>query len=139
MPVGGIAYYLSPPRGFMEIVTDPIHVIVYTTFVIGICAVFSRYWIEVSGESARDVVKRLKEQDMIVSGHQNDESMVRLLNRYIPVAATLGGCFIGVLSITADFLGAIGSGTGILLSVSIIYQLYETMAKEREAGESFLF
>ena len=65
--------------------------------------------------------------------------MVRHLNRYIPVAATLGGVFIGLLSITADFLGAIGSGTGILLSVSIIYQLYETMAKEKEAGDSFLF
>ena len=139
VPIGGLAYYLSPPRSFWEIIRDPIHVIFYMTFVVGICAVFSRYWIEVSGESARDVVKRLKEQDMIVSSHQNDESMVRYLNRYIPVAATLGGVFIGLLSITADFLGAIGSGTGILLSVSIIYQLYETMAKEKEAGDSFLF
>ena len=129
-----LCYFASPPFSLVLQSTWCVKQIV-----IGICAVFSRYWIEVSGESARDVVKRLKEQDMIVSGHQNDESMVRLLNRYIPVAATLGGCFIGVLSITADFLGAIGSGTGILLSVSIIYQLYETMAKEREAGESFLF
>ena len=30
---------------------------------------------------------------------------------------------IGALTIVADFLGAIGSGTGILLAVTIIYQV----------------
>jgi protein transport protein SEC61 subunit alpha len=33
-----------------------------------------------------------------------------VLNKYIPVAAALGGIFIGLLTIIADFLGAIGSG-----------------------------
>jgi hypothetical protein len=32
---------------------------------------------------------------------------------------------IGALTIVADFMGAIGSGTGILLAVTIIYQYYE--------------
>ena len=31
----------------------------------------------------------------------------------------------------ADFMGAIGSGTGILLAVTIIYQYFETFEKER--------
>lgn len=35
----------------------------------------------------------------------------------------------------ADFLGAIGSGTGILLAVTIIYQYFEIFVKEQsEAG-----
>lgn len=139
VPVGGLAYYLSPPQGFYDFIRDPIHVIFYVVFIVGICAIFSRYWIDVSGESARDVVNKLKENEMIIAGHTRDDSMKKHLNRYIPIAASLGGVFIGLLSITADFLGAIGSGTGILLSVSIIYQLYETIAKERESGESFLF
>ena len=139
VPVGGLAYYLSPPQGFWDFIRDPIHVIFYIVFVVGICAIFSRYWIDVSGESARDVVKKLKDSDMIIAGHTKDDSMIKHLNRYIPTAATLGGVCIGLLSISADFLGAIGSGTGILLSVSIIYQLYETIAKERESGEAFLF
>lgn len=41
---------------------------------------------------------------------------------------------IGALTIIADFLGAIGSGTGILLAVTIIYQYYEMLAKEKEQG-----
>ena len=37
---------------------------------------------------------------------------------------------IGVLTIFADFMGAIGSGTGILLAVTIIYEYFEDMKKE---------
>jgi len=39
-----------------------------------------------------------------------------------------------VLAATADILGALASGTGILLMVSIIKQYYETLAKEQLAG-----
>jgi protein transport protein SEC61 subunit alpha len=60
--------------------------------------------------------------------------------RYIPTAAALGGVCIGALSIIADLLGAIGSGTGILLGVTIIYQLFETITKEKmKSGESGFF
>ena len=36
--------------------------------------------------------------------------MFKILDRIIPTAATLGGVCVGVLTIVADFLGAIGSG-----------------------------
>jgi len=42
----------------------------------------------------------------------------------------LGGVCIGLLSIGADLLGAIGSGTGILLAVGTINQYVETFQKE---------
>lgn len=61
--------------------------------------------------------------------------MVTVLNRYIPTAAAFGGIAIGVLTILADFLGAIGSGTGILLAVSIVYQYYEMLVKEKETSK----
>jgi protein transport protein SEC61 subunit alpha len=54
------------------------------------------------------------------------------LNRYIPIAAILGGMCIGLISIFADLLGAIGSGTGILLSVSILYGYYEKIVKDKK-------
>ncbi|KAJ2774096.1 translocon subunit, partial [Coemansia nantahalensis] len=53
------------------------------------------------------------------------------LKRIIPTAATVGGVTIGILSISADLLGAVGSGTGILLAVTIIYNYFETFAKEQ--------
>ena len=67
--------------------------------------------------------------------------------RYIPTAAWFGGMCIGALSVMADGLGAIGSGTGkisttlefrftsysgILLAVTIIYQYFEIFVKEQQ-------
>lgn len=138
-PVGGLAYYISPPRDFVDIIRDPFHTLFYIIFVLGSCALFSKIWIDVSGSSARDVAKQLMDQDMIIEG-MREESMVRYLNRYIPTAAAFGGMCIGGLSIFADFMGAIGSGTGILLAVTIIYQYFEMIAKEKERGaETFIF
>jgi protein transport protein SEC61 subunit alpha len=138
-PVGGLAYYISPPQTFVDIVRDPFHTLFYIAFVLASCAIFSKIWIEISGSSAKDVAKQLMDQDMIIEG-MREESMVRYLNRYIPTAAAFGGMCIGGLSIFADFMGAIGSGTGILLAVTIIYQYFEMIAKEKERGaETFIF
>jgi len=90
----------------------------------GSCAFFSRLWIDVSGSSSRDVARQIMDQDLLIEG-MREESMIKYLNRYIPTAAAFGGMCIGILSIFADFMGAIGSGTGILLAVTIIYQYFE--------------
>jgi len=133
-PIGGLCYYLSPPESFGAMIGDPIHAVLYIIFMLGSCAFFSKTWIEVSGSSAKDVAKQLKEQQMVMRGHR-ENSMIHELNRYIPTAAACGGLCIGALSVVADFLGAIGSGTGILLAVTIIYQYFEIFVKEQaEAG-----
>ena len=49
---------------------------------------------------------------MTLAGHR-DESMQKVLQKYIPVAAAFGGMCIGLLTIIADFMGAIGSGNNI--------------------------
>lgn len=135
--MGGLAYYVSPPGSLNEIISDPFHAIFYLTFILTACALFSKTWIEVSGSSAKDVAKQLRDQQMIMKGHR-DSSLVKELNRYIPTAAAFGGLCIGALSVLADFLGAIGSGTGILLAVTIIYQYFEIFVKEQqEFGDIF--
>jgi len=129
-PIGGLCYYFSPPETLGSILTDPIHAILYITFMLGSCAFFSKTWIDVSGSSAKDVAKQLREQQMVMRGHR-ETSMIHELNRYIPTAAAFGGLCIGALSVLADFMGAIGSGTGILLAVTIIYQYFEIFVKEQ--------
>ena len=67
----------------------------------------------------------------LLQGHRDThQALKKELNRYIPIAAAFGGMCIGALTIVADFMGAIGSGTGILLAVTIIYQYFETYEKE---------
>ena len=138
-PIGGLAYYISPPQSFHDIMRDPIHALIYAVFVLSSCAFFSRIWIDVSGSSAKDVVRQLVDQELVIEG-MREESMIKYLNRYSPTAAAFGGVCIGALSIFADFMGAIGSGTGILLAVTIIYQYFEQIAKEKERGaDTFIF
>ncbi|THG01338.1 hypothetical protein TEA_009408 [Camellia sinensis var. sinensis] len=77
-----------------------------------------------------------QEQQMVMPGHR-DSNLQKELNRYIPTAAAFGGMCIGALTVLADFMGAIGSGTGILLAVTIIYQYFETFEKEKASELGF--
>jgi len=137
IPIGGLAYYVSPPSTLAEILYDPFHAIFYFTFILVSCALFSKTWIEVSGSSPKDVAKSFKDQDMVIRGFRT-KSTISVLNRYIPIAAAFGGMCIGALTVAADFMGAIGSGTGILLAVTIIFQYFEMFVKE-QGSESSIF
>lgn len=130
-PVGGIIYYLNAPASFTEALADPLQLIVYVVFMLGSCALVSRLWIEFSGTSTRDVAKQLRDDGMTMKGYR-DTALIDVLNRYIPTAALFGGMCIGALTVFADFLGAIGSGTGILLAVTTIFQYFELLKKEGE-------
>jgi len=129
-PISGLAYYVSPPQSFSAIVHDPFHTLFYIAFVLTTCAFFSKIWIEISGSSFRDVARQLRDQNMTITGFRSS-SLQHELDRYIPIAAAFGGLCIGALSVFADFMGAIGSGTGILLAVTIIFQYFEAFTKEQ--------
>jgi len=137
VPVGGLAYYVSPPNTLAEILYDPFHAIFYFTFILVACALFSKTWIEVSGSSPKDVAKQLQDQEMVIRGFRSN-SIITVLNRYIPIAAAFGGMCIGALTVAADFMGAVGSGTGILLAVTIIFQYFEMFVKE-QGSEGSIF
>jgi len=134
----GLAYYMSPPHTLKEAIFDPIHTSIYVAFMVTTCAIFSKTWIEVSGSGPRDVAKQLKDQQMVMAGHR-EASMYKELKRVIPTAAAFGGAILGLLSVAADLLGAIGSGTGILMAVTIIYSYWEIGIKESGGPEMAAF
>jgi len=65
-PVGGLVYYISAPHSLSQVAANPLHAMVYVAFMLGACALFSKTWIEVSGSSANDVAKQLREQQMFL-------------------------------------------------------------------------
>ncbi|ESQ46973.1 hypothetical protein EUTSA_v10028266mg, partial [Eutrema salsugineum] len=123
IPVCGLAYLITAPSSLADMVAHPFLALFYIVFML------SKMWIQVSGSSARDVAKQLKEQQMVVNGHR-DSNLHKELNRYIPTAAAFGGMCIGALNVYADLTRAIGSGTGILLAVTTIYLFLDTFDKE---------
>jgi len=133
VPVGGLAYYVtSPTRGFVDIMENPIRYLIYAGILIFFCVVFSAIWLEVGGLDPRTVAKQLVDSGMQIPGFRRSERPIEaILRRYIPVVTILGGLVVGLLAVVADFFGAFGTGTGILLSVSIVYQYYQQLMRER--------
>lgn len=129
VPLSGISYYLQPIGSLKMALLDPIKTVIYTAFVLGTCALFSKTWIEISGTSAKDVAKQFKEQGMVING-KRETSVYKELKKIIPTAAAFGGATIGALSVGSDLLGALGSGASILLATTTIYGYYEVAAKE---------
>lgn len=129
VPVGGLAYYVSPPATLSDMLYDPFHALFYLMFTLTACAMFGRTWTEVSGTGVRDVSRQMRENQVVMKGHR-DTATARVLGRYIPIAAALGGATVGLLTVMADYMGAIGSGTGILLTVTIIFENYEAFMRE---------
>ncbi len=100
--------------------------IIYTVFMIIGAVIFSVFWVRTSNMDAKAVAKQIKDSNMSVRGFRRDPRMMEaILNRYIPALTVMGGAFVGLLAAFADLTGSVGGGTGILLTVMIVYNLYE--------------
>ena len=132
MPVSGLVYYISPPQGINGVFADPMHALVYVIFVMVSCIFFSKAWTAISSQTGKDLATQWHQQQLIMPGHpRSKEHLQVLVDRYVPTAAALGGACIGALTVLADLMGAIGSGTGILLAVTFIQSYYEQLEQER--------
>jgi protein transport protein SEC61 subunit alpha len=135
--VSGLAKYITPPRGIFDILGSSdgwFHALFYSFLMIVLCWGFAKVWVDISGIAPRDVAQQLLDSGYIVPGFRTSEKVLdRLLQRYIPIVASFGGFLIGVIAAIADVLGALASGAGILLMVSIIKQYYEEIAKAQLA------
>jgi preprotein translocase subunit SecY len=131
-PTGGLAYYITPPRGISSIATDPIHGIFFTLLLIVFCVLFAKIWVEIGGLSPEKVAKNLVDAGVQVPGFRRSEvSISQILAKYIPTLTILGGLFIGVLAGFSDLFSVLGSGIGILLMVDIGIQYYQTLVQEQ--------
>jgi preprotein translocase subunit SecY len=134
--IGGLAWYFGvTSMGLTALatisLTDIARLIVYSLFMIGGAIMFSVFWVNTAGMDAGSVASQIESTGMQIPGFRRDIRIIeRVLNRYIPALAILGGAAVGFLAAFADFTGALGTGTGILLAVMITYQLYEEIAMQ---------
>ncbi len=131
-PIGGILYYITPPRGLDVAALDPIRAVVYVLFMIGIVVLFGRLWVELGGLSAKTAAKNLLDADVQVPGFRRSKQPVEnLLEKYIPSVTIIGSMILGVLAGASDVLGVFGSGIGMLLMVDILINYYNLLIKEQ--------
>jgi preprotein translocase subunit SecY len=137
--VKGIVYYLSSPHNLLVdlvsgklVLPEILRALTYTAFLAIGAMIFSLFWVNTSGMDAKAVANQLYGTGMQIPGYRNDvRIMESVLKRYIPALTILGGLSIGLLAAFADMTGAIGSGTGILLTVMILYNFYEQLRHEK--------
>ncbi|HOW15348.1 preprotein translocase subunit SecY [Methanosarcina sp.] len=152
-PLNGIMYYLSPINSPYDWIpslvqqsfagygaTAPatwqiaLHVFIDAMFLIAGGIIFALFWIETTGMGAKQTAQKIFNSGMQIPGfRRNISSIEKVMQRYIPKVTVIGGAFIGLLTLIASLLGTLGSagGTGLLLTVSIVYRLYEDIASEQ--------
>lgn len=130
-PVSGIVLFLTTPT-YSTLFTNPLQVIFYAVVFIGLCVLFAWLWVELSGIGPKQVSKQLYQMGMQIPGFRSNRGQFeRILKKYIPAITVMGGAFVGLLAFGADLTNALGGGTGVLLTVGIVYRLYEEIAQEQ--------
>lgn len=131
-PIGGLVYYVTPPRGLDIAVLDPTRAVVYVLFMVGIVVVFGKLWVELGGLSPKSAAKNLLDADVQVPGFRRSNKPIEaLLNKYIPSVTILGSVILGLLAGISDVLGVFGTGIGVLLMVDILINYYNQLVREQ--------
>lgn len=152
-PVGGLMYYLSPinsPNDWIPslvsaqftnlgVAAPPnwqviLHVLTDAFLLIVGGIIFALFWVETTGMGAKNVAEKIQRSGMQIPGYRRSSgTLERVMQRYIPNVTVIGGAFIGLLTLIASLLGTLGGagGTGLLLTVSIMYRLYEDIASQQ--------
>ena len=133
---GFVSWMFSPDivgkliRGSLTF-SDVLHALVYMAFLISGAVLFSWFWVQTSGMDARSQAKQIMKSGLQIPGFRKDERVLeRLLDRYITPLTVMGAIAVGFLASLADISGALTNGTGLLLTVMIIYRLYEDIARQ---------
>ncbi len=127
--------FINPAQTIFGIIPlELVHILFYLGFMIGTCIIFGKFWVETTGMGPKQVARQLQSAGLSIPGFRRDPRvMERVMERYIPVVTVIGSAAVGGLAALADLTGAYGTGTGILLSVGILYRLYEELASAQLA------
>jgi preprotein translocase subunit SecY len=144
-PVSGLFYYLSPiqsPQQWMwwlgGTTAEPWQILIRVSvdaliLIIG-GAVFAVFWTRTADMDAKSKAQKIYNSGLEIPGHRRTPRRIKVvLQRYIPYITVIGGAIVGFLAISANLLGTLGNvtGTGLLLSVSITYKIYQQIGKEK--------
>ena len=136
-PSSGLILFLSSPEILTSIIRGSFtgimipQALVYMLFMIAGSILFAVFWVKTSGMSASNLASQILSSGLQIPGFRKDPRVLEsILNRYVMPLTVMGGAAVGLLAATADLLGALVRGTGLLLAVMIVYKLYEEIAQQ---------
>ena len=94
---------------------------------------FAVFWVKTSGMDAKAQAQKIASSGLQVAGFRQDVRILEsILDRYIMPLTVMGGLAIGLLASITDLLGALVSGTAILLVIMIMFQFYQNIAQQHQ-------
>jgi preprotein translocase subunit SecY len=136
-PTSGLALILSGHNLIEPIIRGNfqwvllVYSLIYIIFMIGGSVLFAVFWVKTAGMDASSLANQIFASGMQVPGFRKDPRVLEaILNRYIMPLTIMGGAAVGLLASSADLLGAMVRGTGLLLAVMIIYKMYEDISQQ---------
>lgn len=114
-----------------------VHAITYVIFLSLVSVVFGMFWVETANMDAKSVAGQLSQSGLQIPGFRRDPRMLEMiLNKHIFPLTVMGSAAVGILAGLADLTGALGTGTGILLTVGILHKMYEQL-EQMQAFEMY--
>jgi preprotein translocase subunit SecY len=136
-PASGLVAWINSPNVVSNIIkgsfgmADVWHSLIYLLIFMAGCVLFGVFWIQTSGMDSKSQAKQIMASGLQIPGFRKDERVLeRLLDRYIMPLTIMGSIAVGFLAALADLTGALTHGTGLLLTVMIVYRLYEEISKQ---------
>lgn len=93
--------------------------------------IFSVFWVKTSGMDSKAQAHKIVASGLQLAGFRQDERVLEsILDRYIMPLTVMGGIAIGLLASATNLMGALVSGTAVLLVIMIMYQFYQSIAQQ---------
>ncbi|HLC87425.1 MAG TPA: preprotein translocase subunit SecY [Candidatus Nanoarchaeia archaeon] len=136
-PVSGLAFWVGSTN-LLELTIRGgflwkylIQGITHILFFVVLCSLFSIFWVKTSGMDAKSQAHKISASGLQVAGFRQDERIIEsILDRYIMPLTFMGGAAIGLLAAATDLVGALVSGTAMLLVIMITFQFYQNIAQQ---------
>jgi len=139
-PISGLAFWMGSnnlleltirggflPRYLLQGLTHVLFYVVLST-------VFAVFWVKTSGMDAKTQAHKIAASGLQIAGFRQDERVLEsILDRYILPLTIMGGIAIGLLASITDLMGALISGTAILLVIMIFFQFYQSIVQQHQA------
>jgi preprotein translocase subunit SecY len=137
--ISGLAFWVGSNR-LLELVIRGsfswiliLQSITHTLFFMLFSTLFAVFWVKTSGMDAKSQAEKIAASGLQVAGFRQDIRILEsILNRYIMPLTIMGGLAIGLLASITNLLGALVSGTAILLVIMIMFQFYQNIVQQHE-------
>jgi preprotein translocase subunit SecY len=140
--ISGLAFWMGAPNvgggGIPELIIREAfmlkhllqgltHVLVF----VFLSTLFAIFWVKTSGMDAKAQAHKIASSGLQIAGFRQDERVLEsILDRYVMPLTVMGGMAIGFLASFTDLMGALVSGTAILLVIMIFFQFYQNIGQQ---------